>query len=126
MSYAERHTVTLTTNSSGAATGYTPTLTGRVVSIIYTKGNFEDGVDFTITGDVTGQTIWAEQDVNASKTVAPRQPAHSSAGVALDYPVGEEDTLPLTSPIYVAKERVKIVIADGGSAKTGTFTVIVA
>lgn len=122
MSYAERHAVAVTTDSSGDFTGYTPTITGRIIAVIYTKVDFADGVDFTITADVTGQNIWTESTVNAAKTVAPRQPTHSQVGVAsLLVAAGE----PVEDYIVVANERVEVVVADGGDTKTGTITVIV-
>lgn len=123
MSYAERHTVSVTTDASGDATAYSPVITGRIVSIAYAKTDFADTVDFTITAEATGQGIWTESNVTASKTVAPMQPAYSQAGAALLYASGGTA---VTTPIFVASDRVKIVVASGGDTKTGTFTVTVA
>lgn len=97
-------------------------VTGRLVNLIYTKTDFADGVDFTITSEDGGQTLWTETNVNASKTVAPMQAAHSTAGVALTY----NSTEPLVVPVYLAADRIKIVIASGGTTKTGTFTAVIA
>lgn len=120
--YTEVKTVAVTTDSSGDVTAYTPSITGRVISIRYVKGDFTNGVDFTITSENTGQTIWTDTDINASETVAPRQPIHDTAGVALVY---NSDNDPITDHIYLANDRVKIVIASGGSATTGTFHVTI-
>lgn len=122
MSYAQRHVVSVTTDGSGDATAYTPVITGKVCTIIYTKTDFADGVDFTITAEATGETIWAENDVNASKTVAPRQATHTTAGVAALYAAAGVAVL---DDIVVAQDRVKIVIASGGVTKSGTFIVVV-
>lgn len=111
------------TDSSGAATGYTKVVTGVIQNVIYTKDDYANGVDFTITTETTGQTIWSDTNVNASETVAPKQAAHSTAGAALVY---DTDNAPVTTDIYAVNERVKIVIAQGGSGTAGTFTVIVA
>lgn len=120
--HAQSHVVTVTTAADGSATAYTPTIPyGRVVNVIYAKTDFSNGVDFTITGDVTGQNIWTESDVNASKTCAPRQPTHSQAGVAALYAGGGAAVNDL---IRVVNERIKIVIASGGNTTTGTFTFI--
>ncbi len=116
-----RHTVTLTTDS-GAATGYTPVVNGRIVSIRYVKGDFADGVDFAITTELAGQTVWAQLNVNASVTVAPRQPTHDEAGVASLY-AGSGQAV--RDYIVAAEERIQIVIAQGGNGKTGTFHIIV-
>lgn len=122
-----RYSTTATTNSSGAATVYLPatageSLSGEVVNVIYTKTDFANGVDFTITLEATGQTVWTESDVNASKTVAPRQASHSTAGVAAVYAAAGEA---VAVPIVAAGDRLKIVIASGGDTKTGAFTVVV-
>ena len=123
MSYVQRYVVTLTTNSSGAATGYTPTVTGQISAIHYVKTDFANGVDFTVTAEATGEAIWSATDANASTVVAPRQASHSTAGAAALYAGGGSAVL---VPIHVANDRVKIVIAQGGDTKTGTFHVVVA
>lgn len=123
--YAERHTITVTTNASGAGEGYTPVVTGRVVNIIYTKlasGGYDDGVSFNITLEATGQTVWAESAVNTSKTVAPRQATHATDGTASLYASSGE---PVEDHIYAASDRVKIAVTNGGDTKTGTFVVVV-
>src|SRR3546814_18979918 len=51
-----RETVAVTTDASGAATEYTDTVTGRVLGIRYVKGDFDDGVDFTLTSEATGRS----------------------------------------------------------------------
>ena len=120
--YVERHTVPVTTDSGGDATAYTPVVTGRILAIIYTKTDFAAGVDFAVTSDVTGQTVWTGTDVNASTTVAPRQPTHDTAGAASLYAAAGE---PVEDHIYVATERIKIVVATGGDTKSGSFDVVV-
>jgi hypothetical protein len=116
----KKHTVNITTAADGSAESYSPALSGRLINIIYTKDDFAAGVDFTITAESSGINLWTESDVNSSKTVAPRQPTHSQAGV-------EQDTAGdvLLGDIYLAQERVKIVIAQGGNAKSGSFGIIV-
>lgn len=123
MSHVQRHVVTVTTASDGTATAYTPTVTGMISHIAYVKTDFANGVDFTITAEATGETIWTQTDVNASVVTAPRQASHSTAGAAALYAGGGSAVL---VPIYVANDRVKIVIAQGGATKTGTFHVVMA
>lgn len=116
--HVERRTVALTTDGSGDAVGYADVATGRVLTARYVKGDFDDGVDFTITVDGTGETIWAELDVNASATRAPRQASHGTDGVAAVYAeLGE----PVLDHIAIANDRIKVVVANGGAGKTGTF-----
>lgn len=124
MSYVQRHRVSVTTAADGSATAYTDDpISGVIAAVIYTKTDFDNGVDFTITGETTGTGIWTESNVNASATRCPRQPTHDAIGAASLYAVGGE---PVEAPIVLGQERVKIVIAQGGNVKTGTFDVLVA
>ena len=126
MSYAQRHTVSLTTTTGGAATEYTPPVTGRVLYVRYNKTDFANGVDFAVTTELTGQNVWTESDVNSAKTVYPVAYANTVLGVQLT-----ASGALLTSgsaefaPIVAANERVKIVIAQGGNTKAGSFDVVV-
>jgi hypothetical protein len=125
MSYVERHTVVPVTGTA-TATAYTPVITGKLISIQYVKAgsnNYSDGVDFTITTETTGRNLWVDTDVNASEVVAPRQPIHDGAGAASLYASGGE---PVEDHIYIAGERIKIAIAQGGNGTTGTFYITVA
>ncbi|MER8540253.1 hypothetical protein [Mesorhizobium sp. M0520] len=117
--HVERKTVAITTAADGSATAYTEgAATGRILQARYVKTDFADGVDFTITSEATGETIWQQSDVNASATVAPRQPTHSTAGVAALFAAAGAA---VNDHIAIANDRIKIVIAAGGNAKTGTF-----
>jgi len=119
--YVNRQTVALTTNGSGAATGYTEPVNGRVLEIVYVKTDFADGSTMTVTGNTTSTPIWAESAVNASATRAPRQATHGTTGTAATY----DATRPVLDYIPIADERIKIVIAAGGDTKTGTFYITV-
>ena len=118
----KRHTVTVTTASNGAATAYSPVLSGRLSQIRYVKTDFSNGVDFTITADGTGETLWTEENVDDSATRAPRQATHSPLGAAALY-AGSGQAV--NDKIVLAADRVKIVIASGGDTKTGTFHIVV-
>jgi len=114
--HAERKTVTVTTDAAGDAEEYSVVVNGRVLEIVYTKSDFAAGVDFTITTESTAQNLWVEADVNASKVCRPRPLCQDAAGadLAAEY-----------SPVVVAEERIKIVVANGGNAKNGTFQIVV-
>jgi hypothetical protein len=118
----KRYKVTVTTAANGTATAYTPRVAGEVMQIEYVKGDFDDGVDFTIEGEATGVDLWVESNVNASAARAPRQPSHSQAGVALLYAAAGAA---VGVPVALASDRVKIGIASGGNVKSGTFHVTV-
>ena len=119
--YAERHVVTVTTNGSGDGTAYSPVVTGALSQIRYVKVDFDNGVDFTITAEATGETLWTQSDVNASATKAPRQATHTTAGVASVYAATDG----VLDKVLLAGDRVKIVVASGGAAKAGTFHIII-
>lgn len=117
-----RFTIPITVNSDGDAEVYSPVIRGKLVSIRYIKTDFADGVDFVLTGETSGQTIWSEEAVNASATRYPRAPTHSTAGVAALYASGGEA---VNDMIALADERIKIVVADGGDTKTGTLHIVI-
>ena len=116
-----RFIVNVTTAADGSFTGYTPYLSGKLCEIHYIKTNFTDGVDFTITAEATGETLWTEANVNAAKVCRPRGATHSNVGVASLYAA----TFPVNEQIRLGRDRVKIVLAAGGNATTGQFQVVV-
>ena len=119
MSYAQRLTVAVTTASDGSATAYSNVIDyGLLSQIRYIKTDFSDGSTFTITSEATGETLWNESAVNASATRAPRQATHSTAGAASLY-AGSGTAV--NDKIAIVNDRIKIVIASGGSVKSGTF-----
>lgn len=120
-----RFVVSVTTASDGTATAYSPYLSGAVTAIHYIKpgsGSYTDGVDFTITAEATGETLWTESNVNASKACMPRAATHSTAGVAALYASGGTAVNDL---IRLSRDRVKIVLAQGGDSKVGAFHIVV-
>lgn len=122
MTSVRKHTVTLTSNGSQVGTGYSPYISGYIESIQYVKTDYTDGVDFTITAEATGETIWTETDVNAAKVVRPRAPTHSTAGVAALYAAAGTA---VNDRIALGRDRVKIVLAQAGASKTGAFVITV-
>lgn len=117
-----RFEVTVTTASDGTATAYSPYLSGKLHSVQYVKTDYADGVDFTITAEANGQAIWSESDVNAAVTKAPRLATHTVAGAAALYASGGVAVL---DKIALGRDRFKIVLAQGGNAKTGKFVFLV-
>lgn len=120
--YVKGFTISPTTDGSGDATSYSDTIQhGEILAVIYTKDSYADGVDFSITTEDTGQNIWVDTNVNASETVYPRIQVQDTDGAALTI----EGAEPLVTRIPVYRERVKVVIAQGGDTKSGTFLVLV-
>lgn len=126
MAKNRKFTVVATSDGSSVGTHYTPYLSGFIESVQYVKDGttpYTDGVDFTITVDATGENIWTDTNVNASEVVRPRAATHTIAGVAAVYAADGEA---VTDRIALSRDRVKIVLAQAGANKTGTFVITVA
>ena len=116
--YAERHEVAITTDASGDATGYTPAVTGRVLGVRYVKTDYDNGVDFTITLEDTGEAVLTGTNINASQSFYPRVVMDDEAGAdALLAAAGEEQRV----PVVAVNDRVKIVVAQGGDTQNRTL-----
>ncbi len=125
MAKTRKFTVVATSDGDQVGTHYTPYLSGYIESVQYVKpgaASYTDGVDFTITADATGESIWVDTNINASEVVRPRAATHSTAGVASLYAGAGEAVL---DRIGLARDRVKIVLAAAGASKTGTFVITV-
>jgi hypothetical protein len=124
--YVTRYALDLTVNADGAATAYTSEpVTGRVLQLRYVPDGtapLDTGADLTITGEVTGVAIATLTNIGTSAfTKVPRQATHGVTGTALVYS-GNHD---VAEPVYLAGERVKCVVAQGGASKLGTLYVTV-
>ena len=119
-----RYKVTVTTAADGTVTAYSPKTSGQIHAIHYVKdgvAGYADGVDFAITAEATGENIWTEANVNASAVRYPRAATHTQAGVAALYAAGGTA---VQDRVALGGDRVKIVLAQGGNAKTGAFHIL--
>lgn len=114
--YIKRVTVAATTAAGGGATVYSARITGKLLGIVYVKTDFAAGVDFTITTEATGETVWTQSDVNASAVKYPRRLVQDTVGV---------DIAATYDSIYLANDRIKFVIAAGGDTKSGAFYLLI-
>ena len=83
MAKSRKFTVVAVSDGSSVGTFYTPYVSGYVESVQYIKDGttpYTDGVDFTITADVTGEDIWVDTNINASEVVRPRAATCTTAG----------------------------------------------
>lgn len=108
----QRANRTVTVDASGDADVDIGPFRGWLERIIYTKDDFANGVDFTITDEDTGRTIWTEANVNSSKTVY-------SSDLVQD--TGGSNTTQYDR-IWI-KGDVNVVVAQGGNATSGTFEI---
>jgi hypothetical protein len=123
----ERYSVSVTTAADGSATAYSPTITGAISSIAYVADGtipYDATVDFTITAESTGQSLWTQANITASGTRAPRQPVHEQDGTDRYFSSASSEHT-VCDLICVANDRIKIVLAQGGNAKTGQFILTV-
>lgn len=116
---AIRRSVTVTCTTGGAATAYIPEtngefIQGKIYAVHYVRGTMSTGSDLTITAEAHSETVWTESNVNATKTVYPRRTINNTAG----------GSTTAREPVVVGQDRLKIVVAQGGSGGTGTFSVI--
>lgn len=116
-----RFTIPAVVASDGSGTFYSPYLSGRLESIQYVKTDYADTVDFTITAEATTETLWTESNVTAAAIKHPRAACHSTVGVAATL----DGTRPLLDKVVLGRDRVKIVIASGGTSTTGSFIVTI-
>lgn len=116
-----RFIMNVVTDGAGAFTGFTPYLSGKVMAIHYIKTDFTNGVDFTITAEATGETIWTEANVDVAAVRAPRMATHSNVGVAALYAA----TFAVLDYIALGRDRIKVVIAAGGATKIGQFVFLI-
>lgn len=117
-----RFPVPLTVDASGDGTGYSSPIYGELESIAYVKTDFANGVDFVITTETGEQTLWAEEDVDASAVRHPRAQTSDNAGAgALYVALGEA----VNRRIGISADRVKVVVSNAGDSTSGTFHVTV-
>ncbi len=113
--FVKQKQVTITTNSDGDATGYVSAMNGRILSIVYQKDDYASGIDIVVTNDNTGEAILTKANMNASVGFVPGHPVNAVAdGSAITN---------AWSHLLLVDERVKIVVDEGGDAKSGTFFV---
>ena len=134
MAWAERHRIDLaTTASSCTVTAYTtgPGITGKVQSIIYYLHGtvpFSTTCDLTISVEGTSQVIYSTTGLDASEVISPRIPTHNTTGLVLGNTTAISGAASIgiaSDYIYLANDRVKVVVVSGGLSKQGTVDIII-
>lgn len=119
--FIDRQILTLTVDASGAATVYSERVSGRVLQLRYvphTTTPLDTNADLTIMGEDTGVAIATLSNIGLSAfTKVPRQPTHGVTGTALVYAATDA----VAEPVYLAGERIKVVVAQGGVSMSGTL-----
>ena len=118
----ELYSVALAVDASGDQTVYTENIKGRVAQVRYIPDGtvpLDTGADITITSEVTGVSVAALVNIGTSAfTKALRQATYGLDGAASLFAVAG---LPVQDAVYLAGERLKIVVAQGGVSKKGTL-----
>ena len=112
--------VTITTNASGAATVYLGSkLRGYLVALFYRPGTLDTGADLTVTAEDSGAPILTKVNLGTGNSwLYPRAlPTNANSATG---PLG---TVP-SERIPLMKERIKVVVAQGGNTLTGTIEAI--
>lgn len=120
-----RITMSITTAADGSATAYSPRVSGKLHSVTYTADGsnaYPNTVDMTITAEATGDSLISRTDVSAGFTALPRAATSDAAGTAALFAAGGTA---VQDKIGLGNDRIKIVLAQGGNAKTGKFTFLV-
>lgn len=126
--FVNRQAIAVTTDGSGNFTGYTNVVTGQVFQIYYVPDGsvpLDTNASVVFTEEDTTRPIVTKANIGTSAfSLAPRQPTHAVAdGSALLYAGGGSA---VADEVVVAGSRIKLVVAQGGAAKKGTFYVYVA
>lgn len=122
---ATRLVFAVTTDAGGAATILSDKdVNGEIVQIRYVPdpgaNPLPTGADIVFSGEVTGKVIMSQLDIGTvAKEWAPRQPTHAAVdGSALLYAAGG---VGVGDRIVISDEKIKLVVAQGGNTKLGTF-----
>ena len=121
--FTQRFTVAMATDGSGAQTTYTSdVVNGRVMSVRYVVDGtnpLATGGSVTVTGETTGLPIIAISAIGTTSTqFYPRAATCDTSAAASLYAAGGTA---VTDKITLAGERIKVVIASGGTSKVGTL-----
>lgn len=109
--------INVTTATDGSGTAYGEAAVGLVYAIQLVDGDLADGVDVTITSEVEGLSIpiFVKADFNSDQMVYPRVlEALNTDGTALS-----------THAMPVCYGLPKVVLAQGGAVKSGSFVLYI-
>lgn len=109
--------ITAKVNASGDLTTYSRSISGFLAGIYIAVGTLAATTDITITDEASGAPILTITNIAASGWYVPTLPTVDAANAARLYAAGGTA---VAAPIPVAG-RVKFVLAQGGTATTGTI-----
>src|SRR5262249_41750464 len=109
-----------TTDASGNATVYVGSvLRGYLVALIYRPGTLDTGADLTVTGETSGLPILTKVNLGTGDSYLYPRALPTNANSA----TGPLGTIP-AERIPLLRERIKVVVAQGGNTLAGTIEAI--
>jgi hypothetical protein len=118
-----QESILVTTDASGAATGFSSgNYNGLLVAIGYIPGTddpLDAGADFAVR-----QYEDAENVSSSARIWYPRAIASDYLGQELNHPLSSTHLWPI--PVALANEPVGFYVENGGDTKTGVFTMVIA
>lgn len=115
--------ITATVDASGDATVYSQYRYGDLDTIEYIPDGtnpYANTVDLTITNERSTEAVLSQSNVSAAFRLRPTAAVHDTTGSARLYAAGGTG---VSAPFSFGGDRLKIVIAQGGVSKTGTFRI---
>ena len=116
--YCKEHAIVLTCDGSGDCTAYLAAKTGRVLTLRFDMNTLAATADFVVSNAETGEVILTES-IAADAFRRPRTVTQNAAGAAANY----ASSYPVLEPCYLANQRVKVVVAQGGALGAGVLYV---
>jgi len=114
--YPQSQTVTITTGAAtGAGTGYTAPIHGRILSIRYIKDSYTGTPSLDVTLETSEAEVLSVVSMASSASWRPRSLVQKDT---------DGTNLSTYEPTYCGGERVKLAVASAGNSKTGTFIVV--
>ena len=108
--------ISITTDAAAAATVYSSGVSGRIHRIKYNWVDITASAILTITAETHGDVIFSMSMPAADRDMYPRAELVKWSGAAITPPAYDHF-------IIQSDDRVKIVIASGGAAKTCSVTI---
>jgi hypothetical protein len=116
-----RQDIAVVCDASGNATVFSDAVTGPIVSVMVTQGTLAATTDITVTSEQKAIPVITITNNTATTVYNPRVAVQDTSGAAALFAAGGTA---LRDFVYVANERIKFVVAQGGNAGAGTITLI--
>lgn len=125
MSAPRTQQIAFTTDASGDAVVTAQSERGALVGIVYEPDDTDTpaaGTTLKVEGVQTDRVVLNAVNVGATrKEYSPRFPTHDPDGTVIEH---EATASPVSEPMRLANEQLKLTVASGGNAKKGVVTLL--